>query len=148
MISKYHLWLCLGEQRISSTKIKQKWICQMNLMGFLAIIFAEAVARYCPVKKVFLRISQNSQENACARASFSIKLQANRWCSHGLPIGSNFGFSVILSHFEEQWMFGCPIEYKPFSYKRYSAEAFSLFSSELHVTKFSNYMNSKQNYFL
>ena len=35
----------------------------------------EAVARRCPVKKVFLEISQNSQENTCVRASFLIKLQ-------------------------------------------------------------------------
>ena len=28
------------------------------------------------MKKVFLKISQNSQENTCARVSFSIKLQA------------------------------------------------------------------------
>ena len=27
-------------------------------------------------KKVFLEISQNSQENSCARVSFSVKLQA------------------------------------------------------------------------
>ena len=31
---------------------------------------AEAVVRMCSVKKVFLEISQNSQENTCARASF------------------------------------------------------------------------------
>ena len=37
---------------------------------------AEAVARRCSVKKVFLEILQNSQENTCARASFLIKLQA------------------------------------------------------------------------
>ena len=37
---------------------------------------AEAVAQRCSVKKVFLEISQNSQENTCARASFLIKLQA------------------------------------------------------------------------
>ena len=30
----------------------------------------------CSVEKVFLEISQNSQENACARVSFLIKLQA------------------------------------------------------------------------
>ena len=35
----------------------------------------EAVARRCPVRKVFLKISQNSQESTCARASFLIKLQ-------------------------------------------------------------------------
>ena len=36
---------------------------------------SEAVARRCSVKKMFLEISQNSQENTCARVSFSIKLQ-------------------------------------------------------------------------
>ena len=35
----------------------------------------EAVARRCPVKKVFLEISQNSLENTSARASFLIKWQ-------------------------------------------------------------------------
>ena len=30
----------------------------------------EAVVQRCSVKKVFLEISQNSQENACARVSF------------------------------------------------------------------------------
>ena len=37
---------------------------------------AEAIVRKCSVKKVFLKISQNSQENTCARLSFLIKLQA------------------------------------------------------------------------
>ena len=36
----------------------------------------EAVTRRCSVKKVFLKISQNSQENTCARVSFLMKLQA------------------------------------------------------------------------
>ena len=35
----------------------------------------EAVAQRCSVKKVFLQIWQNSQENTCARVSFLIKLQ-------------------------------------------------------------------------
>ena len=37
----------------------------------------EAVVRWCSAKKVFIEISQNSQENTCARVSFSIKLQAS-----------------------------------------------------------------------
>ena len=37
----------------------------------------EAVAQKCSVKKVFLKILQNSQENTCARVSFLIKLQAS-----------------------------------------------------------------------
>ena len=36
---------------------------------------AEAVAQRCFIKKVLLEISQNSQENTCARNSFLIKLQ-------------------------------------------------------------------------
>ena len=36
----------------------------------------EAVFQRCSVEKVFLEISQNSQENTFARFSFSIKLQA------------------------------------------------------------------------
>ena len=35
----------------------------------------EAVVQGCSVKKMVLEISQNSQENICARASFLIKLQ-------------------------------------------------------------------------
>ena len=35
----------------------------------------EAIVQKSAVKKVFLEISQNSQENTCARASFLIKLQ-------------------------------------------------------------------------
>ena len=31
----------------------------------------------CSIKKVFLKISQNLQENTCARVSFLIKLQAS-----------------------------------------------------------------------
>ena len=37
--------------------------------------FTEAVAQRCSVKKVFLEISENSQENTCARASLLIKLR-------------------------------------------------------------------------
>ena len=42
----------------------------------LAAAPAEAVAQRYSVKKVFLEISQNLQENTCARVSFSIELQA------------------------------------------------------------------------
>ena len=35
----------------------------------------EAVAQRCSFKEVFLEISENSQENTCARVSFLMKLQ-------------------------------------------------------------------------
>ena len=42
--------------------------------SFTIFLKAEAVVRTCSVKKVFLKISQNSQEKTCARASsFNIK---------------------------------------------------------------------------
>ena len=40
----------------------------------------EAVTRMCFVKKVFLKISQNSQENTCTRVYILIKLQALGSC--------------------------------------------------------------------
>ena len=40
------------------------------------MLHQEAVFRRCSVNKVFLEISQNSQENSCIRVSFLIKLQA------------------------------------------------------------------------
>ena len=38
---------------------------------------AEALPQRCSVRKVFLEISQNSQEDTCATVSFLIKLQAS-----------------------------------------------------------------------
>ena len=41
----------------------------------MILLNSEAVVRRCSVKKLLLEISQNSQENTCARTSFLIKLQ-------------------------------------------------------------------------
>ena len=60
----------------------------------------------------------------------------------GSPLGPNLA-NVFLFHFKEQWMSDCTIDYKPISYRRYVHDTFLLFSSELQVTKFLNYMNSK-----
>ena len=49
------------------------WLwCIGYILFFLvfASVSAEAVSRRCSVKKMFLEISQNSQENTCVRASF------------------------------------------------------------------------------
>ena len=48
--------------------------------------------------------------------------------------------NMFLCHFDQQWMSDCPIDYKPISYRKYVNNTFS---SELHVTKFLNYMGSK-----
>ena len=41
---------------------------------FLKVQRLEAVIQRCSVKKMFLEISQNSQKNTCARASFFNKV--------------------------------------------------------------------------
>ena len=46
------------------------------LLCFYWPIQCRSSHRRCSVKKVFLEMSQNSQENICARDSFLIKLQA------------------------------------------------------------------------
>ena len=45
------------------------------LKNWAVFVGAGAVVRRCSVKKLFLEISQNSQEKACARVSLLIKLQ-------------------------------------------------------------------------
>ena len=47
-------------------------------LSYTSILFTEeAATRGVLCKKVFLEISQNSQENTCVRVSFLIKLQAS-----------------------------------------------------------------------
>ena len=46
-------------------------ICLQIIYNF---INTEAVVQRCSLKKVFLEISQNSQENTCARVSFFNKV--------------------------------------------------------------------------
>ena len=42
-------------------------------------LYKEAVARRCSVRKMFLKMSQNSQEDTCARVFFLIKLKKRLW---------------------------------------------------------------------
>ena len=55
--------------------------CEGGIISFVGNLWdkfqiREALARRCSVKKVFLEISQNSEENTCATVYFLIKLQA------------------------------------------------------------------------
>ena len=52
------------------------WCSFYTIIWIVYEIVIEAVVRRCYVKKVFLEILQNSQENTCARRSFLIKLYA------------------------------------------------------------------------
>ena len=60
--------------------IRLLWVIKKDILVFQRYSeknsSIEAVTRRCSVKKVFLEISQNSQDNTYVRASFLIKLQA------------------------------------------------------------------------
>ena len=53
--------------------VNEKWLPHNCFSWDSYCLISEAVAWRCSVKKVFLEISQNSQENTCARVSFLIK---------------------------------------------------------------------------
>ena len=70
----------------------------------------EAAVRRCSVKKMFLKISQNSQENTCARVSLLIKFQA--WDLHRcFPV--NFLKFSRTPFFIEHLRWLLPIIWKP-----------------------------------
>ena len=48
------------------------WVTVKKFNGFIR--YSQAVAQRCSWKRVFLEISQNSQENICARVSFFNKV--------------------------------------------------------------------------
>ena len=71
---------------------------------------SEAATRDVLLKKVFLEISQNSQENTCVRVSFLIKLQASEHLFYGThlvttSIGSRLCQTFMTKHFAESSMF-------------------------------------------
>ena len=70
-----HLWLFTDRSVLSTEfnnhKRKPMWKSWDHC-------YEESVVQRCSVKKLLLEISQNSQGNTCARASFLIKLQAWR----------------------------------------------------------------------
>ena len=64
-------WTCFREScRPNHDHKKNNFLDQAFFMA------SEAVVRMCSVKKLFLEISQNSQENTCDRVSCLINLQA------------------------------------------------------------------------
>ena len=66
---QWRIWTRLDLYRVQSIFL--------NVQRCRSEVFCKkAVARRCSVKKLFIEISQNSQESTCARASFSIKSQA------------------------------------------------------------------------
>ena len=77
-----------------------KWVNQFVLMALLKLL--NTVTWRCSVKKMFLKISQNSLKNTCARVSLLIKLQASACIFFLKKSDSGTGvFLWILQNFQD-----------------------------------------------
>ena len=72
----FYLIILFTYETLEWVKQKTLFLSLITWFWFWFWLTSEAVARRCSRKKVFLEISQNSQENSCASVSFLIKLQA------------------------------------------------------------------------
>ena len=75
--SRWSVHFCWADLKIFIKKLLSQGYEVWGFKFFAIKWSSEAVAQRCSVKKVLLEISQNSQENTCARVSFLIKLQAS-----------------------------------------------------------------------
>ena len=99
--------LSMGKEREISFYINLVWMRKGGKeveyifpIGMKNIGQHKIIICFSMVKKLFLEISQNSQEKSCARVSFSIKLQA--WGSYRTSPGDCF--SLCFNHFQKKQM--------------------------------------------
>ena len=82
MLADKKSYINKGAQQLRITALFINLLSALSAFSRYIVFFIIRSSRlkvYC--KKVFLEISQNSQENTCARVSFLIKLQAqSMWC--------------------------------------------------------------------
>ena len=89
----------MNDPSLSVTKLLHhfpRWFYQVFAFWF-NISSTEAVSQGCSVKKVFLEISRNSQENTCGRVSFLLKKRLWHRC---FPL--NFAEFLRTSFFTKQ----------------------------------------------
>ena len=64
----------------------------------------------------------------------------------GLSMGSAMSpvlANIFLNRFESDYLLNCPLQYRPFHYKRFLDDTFILFSNAEQATDFFHYFNSK-----
>ena len=59
----------------------------------------------------------------------------------GSPLRSSLANAFLASH-EQNWLNGCPLEYRPLYYRRYVDYIFALFKSSNHFKRFQIYLIS------
>ena len=110
---------------------------------------SEAVGRRCSVKKVFLKLSQNSQNNTCARIPFLMKLQADEACSYikkeplaqvfSCEICEFFKKTVFTEHF--RWLFLHEVDNEVYDHNYFISKLSCIFSQR-NLTFISTYIVS------
>ena len=60
----------------------------------------------------------------------------------GSPCGPTLA-NIFLCFCEEKWLRDCPVEFKPYMYRRYVDDTFLLFRDLNHVNQFLEYLNSR-----
>ena len=83
-----------------------KFFSALNLMEKIKL---EAVVQRCSVKRVFLEMSQNSQENTCASPSSLIKLQTQGLQPYSTRDSGTGVFLWILWNFKEHLFYRTPL---------------------------------------
>ena len=107
---------------------------------YFSIQHSEAVVQMCSVKKVFLEISQNLQENVCTRVSFLIKLQI--W-------GQGLFFNKVAGHSRRSRIHKQPPEvflklFANFTWKHLSWSLFSFWKLKISFTEMFHESVKKQ----
>ena len=91
-----NIWNCLFKYANQNSAV-----CMTMIMIILKLVYTEAATWGVLSKKVLLKILQNSQENTCARLSFSIKLQALFLQLYGKRDSGTGVFLWILRNFKK-----------------------------------------------
>ena len=60
----------------------------------------------------------------------------------GSPLGPTLA-NAFLCHYENLWLYNCPLEFRPVVYRRYVDDIFVLFKTKDNLLWPARYMNSR-----
>ena len=78
LIFKHTRWISISKSLLREN-ISKLSLVKYQLWPLQSPVKPEAVVQRYLLKEVLLKITQNSQENTCARVSFIMKFQAETW---------------------------------------------------------------------
>ena len=98
----FFIWL----QGMTLSYVISNYIFELDSYGHVSVIYNQKLPLKCSIKKLFSKISLNSQENTCARVSFLIKLQLQLYWKRDSGTGV---FLWILRNFKEHLLYRTPL---------------------------------------